>query len=154
MLLGLCRRRLLFSLLWLSVICLAYSAGDKNPVNIDKNGVAIKGYDPVAYFVQGKPAKGRKELSYTWNQATWFFSSSQNQEAFISDPEKYAPQYGGYCAYAMASGDLVDIDPLAWKIHEGKLYLNFSPKVHKKWEKRMEDYIKKADLNWPGVLKK
>jgi YHS domain-containing protein len=127
---------------------------DKGPVNIDKNGVAVKGYDPVAYFTESRPVEGKKEFSLEWNGATWYFSSEENQELFKSAPEKYAPQYGGYCAYAMASGDLVDIIPQAWKIVNGKLYLNFSMRVHRKWEKDIPGYIEKADKRWPEVLKR
>jgi YHS domain-containing protein len=127
---------------------------DKGPVNTDKNGAAIMGFDPVAYFTEGRPVKGKKEFSWEWNGAAWYFSSEENKELFQSEPEKYAPQYGGWCAYAMASGDLVDITPMAWKIVNGKLYLNFNMRVHRKWEKDIPGYIEKADKKWPEVLKR
>lgn len=98
--------------------------------------------------------KGSKNFSYAGNHAIWYFSSSKNRDLFVSDPDNYSPQYGGYCAYAVAHGDLVDIDPHSWKIVDGKLYLNFNKKTHKKWEKDILGYIEKADKNWPDILKK
>jgi YHS domain-containing protein len=135
-------------------LSLVLFGADKGPVNTDKSGVAIKGYDPVAYFTEDGPVKGKKEFSWEWNGATWQFNSKENLALFQNDPGKYAPQYGGYCAYAMASGDLVDINPKAWKIVNGKLYLNYSLRVHRKWEKDIPGYIEKADMMWPEVLKK
>ncbi len=140
------------AVLFLGLSLLVFGA-DKGPVNTDKNGVAIKGYDPVAYFSEGRPVKGRKEFSWEWNGATWRFNTPENRSLFQNNPEKYAPQYGGYCAYAMASGDLVDINPKAWKIVNGRLYLNYSPRVHKKWESDIPGYIEKADRLWPDVLR-
>lgn len=124
----------------------------KDPV-YQKNGVAIKGYDPVAYFTEKAPVKGKAEFSFSYQDATWHFSSAANLAAFKSDPAKYAPQYGGYCAYAVAKGSTAKIDPKAWKIVDGKLYLNYSSSIQKKWEKDVPGYIKKADANWPKVLK-
>lgn len=142
----------MFAALWISAVCLL-SAAEKGPVNTDKNNLAVKGYDPVAYFLEDRPVKGSKENSFQWMGADWRFASPDNLESFRQDPEKYAPQYGGYCAYAMAFGELVDINPRAWKIVNSKLYLNFSKSVQKKWEKDIEDFIKKADQYWPDILK-
>jgi YHS domain-containing protein len=141
------------SVLILSLSLILWGAG-QGPVNKDKKGIAIKGYDPVAYFTKNSPTKGNKEISLEWNGATWYFSSEENRKLFQNDPEKYAPQYGGYCAYAMASGDLVDINPKAWKIVNDKLYLNYSLRVHRKWEKDIAGYIEKADRKWREVLKR
>ena len=124
----------------------------KDPV-YQKNGVAIKGYDPVAYFTSNGPVKGNAEFSHTYKGATWHFASAENREKFKSDPDKYAPQYGGYCAYAVSKGSTAKIEPDAWKIVDGKLYLNYSKGIQKKWEKDIPGYIKKADANWPAVLK-
>ncbi|CAM2006941.1 YHS domain-containing (seleno)protein [Acanthopleuribacter pedis] len=124
------------------------------PVNQTFFGVAIKGYDPVAYFTESKPVKGSKEHKLEWNGATWYFAGAENKSAFEKEPEKYAPQYGGYCAYAVSQNATAGIDPDAWKILDGKLYLNYNAKIQKKWEKDIPGYIKLADEHWPGLLKK
>jgi YHS domain-containing protein len=129
-------------------------AVDQGPVNTDKKGTAVKGYDPVAYFVRNSPVKGKAEISFTWGGATWRFANEEHRSLFQSDPERYAPQYGGYCAYAMASGELADIDPRAWKIVQDKLYLNINRRIQRRWEKDISGYIKQADRYWPGVLKR
>ena len=123
-----------------------------DPVNSSLLRGAIKGYDPVAYFSQGEPAKGRGAHSHEWMGATWYFANAENRELFAAEPEKYAPQYGGYCAYAVSQGYTAKIDPDAWKIVDDKLYLNFSLKVQKIWEEDIPGYIAKADVNWPKIL--
>lgn len=123
-----------------------------DPINSSFLRGAIKGYDPVAYFAQGGPAKGRSAHSHDWMGATWYFANAENRELFAADPDKYAPQYGGYCAYAVSQGYTAKIDPDAWKIVDDKLYLNFSLKVQKIWEEDIPGYIAKADLNWPQIL--
>ncbi|MGC2061696.1 MAG: YHS domain-containing (seleno)protein [Thermodesulfovibrionales bacterium] len=123
-------------------------------INATSEGVAIKGYDPVAYFTDGRPIKGKPEFKYAWNTAEWRFSSSGHLEMFMQDPEKYAPRYGGYCAYAVGQGKTADIDPDAWTISEGKLYLNLDMDVQRLWGKDMQMYIRKADENWPRMLSK
>lgn len=112
---------------------------------------AIRGYDPVAYFKLNKPVKGDKNLHTTWREAEWHFSSLANLDAFKADPEKYAPQYGGYCAYGVAQGYTPKIDPSAFKVTGGKLYLNLSPVVLKKWKKDIPGYVTEADKNWPAL---
>ncbi len=112
---------------------------------------AIRGYDPVAYFKLNKPVKGSKNLHTSWQDAEWHFSSQANLDAFKAAPEKYAPQYGGYCAYGVAQGYTPEIDPSAFKVREGKLYLNLSPDVLKKWKKDIPGYVKEADKNWPKL---
>jgi YHS domain-containing protein len=121
------------------------------PVNVDAEGVAIKGYDPVAYHLEGRPVPGSKEFEYAWMGAKWRFSSAENRGLFESDPEKYAPRYGGYCAYAVSQGKTADIDPGAWSIIEGRLYLNLNKEVQELWSKDPRGYIEKADRNWPGI---
>ena len=123
-----------------------------DPINSSFLRGAIKGYDPVAYFTQGGPAKGRSAHSHDWMGATWYFANAENRELFAAEPDKYAPQYGGYCAYAVSQGYTAKIDPDAWKIVDDKLYLNFSLKVQKIWEEDIPGYIAKADLNWPQIL--
>ncbi len=117
-------------------------------------GVTLKGYDAVAYFTEGKPVKGSKKYEYEWMGASWYFSSTENRDRFVKSPERYSPQYGGYCAYAVSQGITADIDPKAWKIVEGKLYLNLSPGVARIWERDVPGYITKANKNWPTLKDK
>lgn len=137
------------------VLCSALGAfGAKvDTVNKDGKGVALKGYDTVAYFRQNQPAKGSPQFSYQWMGATWLFSSAENRDLFAADPQKYAPQYGGYCSYAVSQSHTASIAPEAWHIIDGKLYLNYSKGVQKKWQKDAAGYIQKADQNWPGLHK-
>jgi len=113
---------------------------------------AIRGYDTVAYFTEGKPVKGSNEFSTEHNGATWLFSSKRNLELFLADPTQYAPQYGGYCAYAVANNATASIKPELFTIHQGKLYLNYSKGINEKWLANKEDYIADADVNWPTLL--
>jgi YHS domain-containing protein len=117
-------------------------------------GVAIEGYDPVAYFTDGRPVEGKKGFETEWNGATWRFVSAEHRDLFAADPGKYAPQYGGYCAWAVSQGSTAGIDPEAWKIHDGKLYLNYDRSVQEKWLADMENLIAKGDANWPKLLEK
>lgn len=116
-------------------------------------GVAVGGYDPVAYFTESKPVRGDKAITLEHEGATWRFASEANRDVFRADPAKYAPQYGGYCAYAVAMGYTAKGDPNAWSIINGKLYLNFNQPTKATWEKDAAGYIAKAEKNWPGVLK-
>ena len=130
----------------------AFSAVD--PVNKSfLSGVAVKGYDPVAYFTLGKPAKGDKKFTLEHLGAKWRFSSQENLDLFKAVPDKYAPQYGGYCAWAVSRGYTASIDPEAWKIVEDKLYLNYSKAVQSRWEEEIPANIERADANWPELLK-
>jgi YHS domain-containing protein len=124
-----------------------------DPVNHNRGGIAIRGYDPVAYFTDSKPVKGSAAFNYAWRGATWQFASADHRTLFAGDPEKYAPQYGGYCAYGVSEGHTVDIDPDAWKIIGGKLYLNYSQSVQRQFLKEPEARIRQADQNWPGLHK-
>jgi YHS domain-containing protein len=112
---------------------------------------AIRGYDPVAYFKEGKPVLGIKDHVFEWNGATWYFSSKQNLELFKAQPDQYAPQYGGYCAYGTADGHKAPTQPEAWSVVSGKLYLNYNKNVQKDWKSNQSELIKKADVNWPTV---
>jgi YHS domain-containing protein len=114
-------------------------------------GIALGGNDAVSYF-SGAPVKGSDEFSADWKGAKWKFASAANRDAFTAAPEKYAPQYGGYCAYAVSKGATAPGDPNAWTVHEGKLYMNFSPAVKETWKKDIPGNITKADGNWPKVL--
>lgn len=125
-----------------------------NAIFQDEQRVAIHGYDPVAYFKDKKPVKGTNEFQYDWMGATWMFANAQNRDAFINDPNQYAPQYGGYCAFGMSRGFAVKTEPDAWSIVGGKLYLNFDRDVQTKWNKSIPEFIKLADQNWPKIPKK
>lgn len=114
-------------------------------------GVAIRGYDTVAYFTQGKPVKGNPSFKTTWNGSTWQFSSQENLEKFKANPAKYAPAYGGYCAWAMARGYTASTIPQAWDIKDGRLYLNYDLNIRKKWRQNIPGNISKGDANWPKV---
>jgi YHS domain-containing protein len=115
---------------------------------------AVGGYDPVAYFTDGKPVQGRADISFSWKGVTWRFASEKNRDLFKAQPEAYAPQYGGYCAWAVANGYTAKGDPRYWKVVDGKLYLNYDGRVQKDWEKNISGNIAKGDKNWPTVLGK
>lgn len=114
-------------------------------------GKAINGYDPVAYFTEKKPVMGDPKFSYDWQGATWTFATAKNRDAFKAQPEQYAPQYGGYCAFGLARGYKAPTEPDAWTIDDGKLYLNYNLKVREDWDRDRKTYIQKADQNWPQV---
>ena len=120
-------------------------------VNLD-GGAAILGHDPVAYFTEGRPVPGSDAHVHTWKGAKWKFASAAHLEMFKAHPERYAPQYGGYCAYGVAKGDLVKIDPEAFAVIDGKLYLNYDSGIQKKWARDPQGYIKAADPKFPGLL--
>ena len=136
----------------LVIFSMSALAGEK--VNTSRRGVAVKGYDVVAYFQQQKPVKGSDDFAHTHQGAKYYFASAKNRDLFVADPEKYRPQYGGYCAWAVSQGDTADIDPKAWKIVGGKLYLNYSVKIQKKWEEDISGNIVAANKNWPDLAKK
>jgi YHS domain-containing protein len=115
---------------------------------------AIHGYDPVAYFKESKAVMGDRKYSVTWNSAVWYFSNQKNLELFKADPQLYAPQYGGYCAYGLAEGHKAPTDPQAWTIADGKLYLNYSKDVQQSWKKDETGYIIKANKLWPALKDK
>lgn len=119
--------------------------------NISKDGVAIHGYDPVAYFKQSKPVKGSGGYTASHNGVTYQFSSAANQELFESDPDKYAPAYGGWCSYGVRVGRKFDIDPKAWKIVDDRLYLQLDLGTQKVWDKDLKKNIDIADRLWPQI---
>lgn len=119
---------------------------------VDDAGLAIRGTDPVAYFAEGAAISGRPEFAYSWRNATWQFASAENRDLFAANPEQYAPQYGGFCAWAVSEGYTASIDPEAWRIVDGRLYLNYSQGVQRQWEQDIPGNISRADENWPGVL--
>lgn len=119
-----------------------------------KTGIAIKGYDPVAYFTQNKPVKGVDAFVFEWQGAKWKFANQANLDAFKANPTKYAPQYGGYCAYGVANDNLVSIEPDKFTIIDGKLYLNYDADVQTKWLKDPAGFIRKADAKFSTLLNK
>ncbi len=122
------------------------------PMVFSENGLAIRGADPVAYFTQGEPVIGNTDHAVMWNGATWHFASVENMELFLADPLAYAPQYGGYCSYAMSKGYVATSVPDAFTVHDGKLYLNFSLRVRRIWERDIPGNIVLGDANWPTAL--
>ncbi|WP_375204294.1 YHS domain-containing (seleno)protein [Hyphococcus sp.] len=125
----------------------------KDPVYTGRfSSLAVDGHDPVAYFTEGAPVKGSKEFSTTYNGAEWRFSSADNLAVFEAEPEKYAPQYGGYCAWAISQNYTARGNPNNWSIVDGKLYLNYNDEIQKRWEADIPGFIAKANENWPDVL--
>jgi YHS domain-containing protein len=112
---------------------------------------ALSGYDPVAYFTEGRPVKGSPDYIYHWHNATWFFASAEHRNEFRDHPESFAPQYGGYSAAALADGRLERSDPTHWQIFQEKLYLN-DPASQMTWQQNIPQLIKKADENWPKMV--
>lgn len=115
----------------------------------EKQGVAIRGYDPVAYFEMSKAVKGSPEHQFAHKGSVFYFSNVAHRDAFAKEPEKYAPQYNGFCAFGMASGYKAATDPTAFTVINGKLYLNYNADVQKKWNSEVMDYLQKADAQWP-----
>lgn len=126
----------------------ACSTADAVALNTDNTGLSLRGYDTVAYFAVDNAVKGDAKYSYVWNGAKWLFSSEENMNKFMANPEAYAPQFGGYCAYAVSEGYTADADPEAWKVVDGKLYLNYSMEVKETWEKNQGERIANAKKNW------
>lgn len=116
------------------------------------SNTAVSGYDPVTYFREGRAVKGTDDFVYTWKGANWNFSSAENLAAFKANPENFAPQFGGYCAFAVAEGHTASADPEVWTIVDGKLYLNYNTEVRSRWKWDVPGNIAKGDKNWPGVL--
>jgi len=115
---------------------------------------AIKGYDTVAYFTQNEAVKGNSEFKTEYKGAEWLFSSQENLDLFLAEPTKYEPQYGGYCAYAVAKNSTASIKPELFTIDNGKLYLNYNSKVNDVWNDNRKEFIELADKNWPQLLAK
>lgn len=129
----------------------AFDPKSTAPVNLDTSGAALKGYDPVAYFTMSKPTPGAAEFQSKFDGATFRFASASNKAAFDKEPAKYAPEYGGFCAFAAAKGAKFDVDPTVFKVVDGKLYLNFNADVAQKWAADIPGHIKTANSNWPSL---
>jgi len=143
----------LLGLAVVSIVALAGPAFSKEPL-YTSGGLAVSGYDVVAYFSDGKPVEGRAEYTTEWRGARWQFATAANRDAFVANPQRYAPQYGGYCAYAVSKGYTASADPMVWRIVDGRLYLNYSKSVQRLWEQDIPGHIVNADGNWPAVLAK
>jgi YHS domain-containing protein len=120
-------------------------------VNTARGGLAIDGYDPVAYFTEGRPVKGDPRFTHSHRGATYQFMSAASRDLFAKEPDRYVPQFGGFCAYAVSRNYTADTDPLAWKIVDGKLYLNYNARAQAKWQEDVPGNIAKGHANWPGL---
>ena len=145
---------LAFSLMAGAPVAYAFSDTSPSAVNVDTTGVAIRGYDPVAYFTVGKPTLGTAEFTAQHDGATYRFASAANRDAFMKEPAKFAPQYGGFCAFAASVNKKFDADPAVFKIVDGKLYLNVNADVATKWNADVPGFITKANANWTGIMSK
>jgi YHS domain-containing protein len=133
---------------------LVSAASAKVLVNVDRSGVAIKGYDPVAYFTVSKAVKGDAQFQSTVRGITYYFVSAENKATFDANPAKYEPQFGGFCAWAVSQGYTAPIDPNAFQIVNGRLLLQYSLKVRKDFSADTEGNLRKADANWPSIVEK
>jgi hypothetical protein len=136
------------AVLWISGFATVF-AGDY----FERDGLAIDGYDPVAYVTDQKPVKGSPEVQFVHRGSTFQFASDAHRQVFIADPGRFAPQYGGYCAYGMAKGYKAKIDPAAFTVVDGKLFLNYNDAVRAQWLSDIPGYIRRADANWPEAMK-
>jgi len=143
-----------FILLVVAGLALPACAQNKTLLNLDKTGVAIQGYDPVAFFTDHKPVKGDPKFVAKRNGAVYFFASKEHKELFTQDPAKYEPAFGGYCAYGVSKNKLVEIDVDAFQIVDGKLLLQYSKGVRDDFNKDTKGNLVKADANWPGLVAK
>jgi len=132
----------------------AYDTASTAAINVAEDAVILHGHDAVAYFTSGKPVQGDAKFSAKHAGATYRFASEANLKAFQANPTAYAPQYGGFCAMGAALGKKLDVDPTQFKVVDGKLYLNYSPKIQKQWEEDTAGNIAKGEKNWPGLVGK
>lgn len=130
------------------------AAGAAAAASVQRPELAIKGYDTVAYFTLGRATRGSESFAHRWHEMTWHFSSQAHRDLFAANPEQYAPQYDGFCAWAMTESRLAITDPEVWKIVDGKLYLNCSQAAFEKWSRDIPGHIMKADAIWKGMLEK
>ena len=138
----------------LSLVATPLVAGTKALLNADKNGLALQGYDPVAFFTDNKPVKGKPELKSNYQGVTYLFASPENKMRFEKDPAKYEPAFGGFCAYGVSRNKLVEIDPEAFQIVDGRLLLQYSKGVRNDFNKDAQGNLAKADANWPALVEK
>jgi len=141
------------ALLWV-LLCLTSNAHATKPLiyTSPDNNLAVGGYDTVAYFTNNRPRKGRAAHYVDYQDARWLFRSEENRQLFIENPERYAPQFGGYCAFSVAQGSALRGNPAYWEISDGKLFLNRSQNIHDRWLERQRVLSGRAAKNWPAVL--
>ena len=132
-----------------AVATAALSAGPE--INASSTGLALQGYDPVAYFTEGEATKGSYKITASYDDATYWFSSEEHKAAFEANPDAYVPEYGGYCAFGAAMGFKFDGDPNHWKIVDGELYLNLSKDIQERWSEDIPGFIQQADNNWVTI---
>lgn len=130
----------------------AVAAEPAPPVHATVQGIAIGGYDTVAYFTEGRPVLGSAEFEHRWNGATWRFASAAARDRFAANPEAYAPRFGGYCAWAVSQNYIAPGDPNVWRIVDGRLYFNFNERARELWEADSAGAIARGNANWPSVL--
>jgi YHS domain-containing protein len=129
-----------------------FKANEGFLTNVNKEGVIIEGYDPVAYFANGEPVKGKPEFSFHYAGATFWFASKEHRELFKADPKKYVPQYGAFCGYAVSIGKLRPVDPTIYQIENGRLILQHTKEAYDLFNENLKSSITKADQNWPGLV--
>lgn len=145
-------KRLLFAFLALATLSMMATA--KELLNVDGNGVAIQGYDPVAFFTDSRPVKGNPQFQSEYHGAKYYFASSEHKAAFDREPAKYEPQFGGYCAYGVSQGHKAPIKIEAWQIVNGRLLMQYDLDIKGKFNRDQQGSLKKADENWPGLVEK
>jgi len=138
----------------LLLVMVTAAVAEKRLVNVDRNGLALKGYDPVAYFTENRPVKGDAKFQSTFNGATYYFASAANKKTFEGDPKKYEPQFGGFCAYAASQGHTAKIEPDAFEVLNGRLLLQYDRSVRDLFNKDQNGNLMKADKNWPSIVEK
>jgi YHS domain-containing protein len=148
------RVALIVWLLFLPVPLYAGVLGSTSPINLDASGLALRGYDPVAYFETGKPMRGLAKIMVSYGGARYLFATKAHRKSFLNNPTKYLPQFGGFCAVGTSFGEKVDVDPETGKIVNGKLYLNNGPKAQEIFDSDPGKTISRAERNWPIVMYK
>ena len=140
--------RTLLGFVMTAVAMSIFAESPKKMVATGSDNVAIKGYDTVAYFTEGQAMKGKSNFVASWNNAEWFFANAGHRDLFAANPERYAPQFGGFCANGLSKGKQVAANPEIWVIVDGKLYIKFSEKARAQWNKDRAEKIKKGEENW------
>lgn len=143
------KRTCLAAVATFAVATAALAAGPE--LNASSTGLALQGYDPVAYFTEGQATKGSYKITASHEDATYWFSSEEHKATFVANPDAYAPEYGGYCAFGAAMGFKFDGDPNHWKIVDGELFLNLSKDIQERWSKDIPGFIEQADNNWVTI---
>ena len=145
-------KNILKSIAVFALLSVAAFAGDL--VNVSgASKAAVSGYDTVAFFTDGKPVNGSPFIAAEYQGATYFFASEEHKQLFTANPAKYAPQFGGFCAFGVALDKLFPVDISTWQVRDGKLYLNLNPDILKKFNDDFGGNVAKADKNWPGLVK-